>query len=85
MDRCKHDFLIDQCADCRPAPPGIPPRVFITSAGQVFHGTSTCRGLLEGQAKARYYGHNPRDARQVPLSEARAHGLAACTVCLPEA
>lgn len=79
--RCIHDFLVDQCAECRPVPAGLSATVFVASAGQVFHRTRDCRALLDGQAKARHFGHSPRDAARSPLNQARARGLSPCMVC----
>jgi hypothetical protein len=83
--RCIHDFLLDQCADCRPVPPGLTATVFVSRAGQVFHRSADCRALLDGQATARYYGHTTSDAVRGPLNQARARGLSPCMVCFTAA
>ena len=80
MDRCKHDFLVDQCAECRGSD-RLPKRVLVTSAGNVFHKEAECRALVEGQAMARTRGHDPAAPRSVPLTDAQAAGLGECLVC----
>lgn len=81
MERCKHDFILAECAECQPVPKGLQSRVFVTTAGQVFHKTRECRALMEGQAKARFFGAQTAEASQVPLNEARSRGLSECMVC----
>lgn len=83
--RCMHDFLHDQCAECRPVPPGLTATVFVTSSGQVFHRTPDCQALLDGQAKARSYGHTTRDATRRPLNQARSRDLSPCMICFASA
>lgn len=80
--RCRHDFLPEMCADCRPAPAGLPTRVYVSSAGQVFHRSGSCEALADGQAKARRFGYETSPASQLPLTEAQGRGLAPCMVCL---
>jgi hypothetical protein len=80
--RCRHDFLPGMCAECRPAPAGLPSRVYVSSAGLVFHGSASCEALADGQAKARRFGYETRPASQLPLTEAQSgtgpvHGLPA--------
>ena len=80
MDRCKHDFLLDQCAECRDSG-GLPRHVVVTSAGNVFHKRADCRALVDGQAKARSRGRDPAPPGMVPLTEAQGRGLGECLVC----
>lgn len=80
MDRCKHDFPTDQCAECRQSD-RLPRHVVVTSAGSVFHKRRDCRALEDGQALARSRGFDPADAKTVPLTDALAGGLGECLVC----
>lgn len=82
QERCIHELPIDQCADCAPPPPGVPRLVLVTPAGQVYHSTRDCAGLLDGQARARTFGHEAATVHTMPWSEAAAMGLAPCSICL---
>lgn len=83
--RCeRHELIIGQCADCRPAPDGLIERVWITDGGSTFHRAPTCEALLDGQRKARRQGMNTHDPRQVSLHDAMAKGFGACMVCFPD-
>ncbi|NSC21320.1 AAA family ATPase [Streptomyces albus subsp. chlorinus] len=82
-ERCVHGLLAGQCGECRPAPPGLPAKVYVTDGGAVFHRNTTCRALLDGQRRARRLGRDTHDPGLVPLTEALAKGRAACAPCFP--
>jgi hypothetical protein len=79
--RCSHGEIAAYCADCRLAKKGLPQRVWITRAGSVFHKTSSCEGILDGQRYALKKGLNTYDPSQVALPVALAKDRGACGVC----
>jgi hypothetical protein len=82
-DRCRHDLLPGQCADCAPVPPGLTPHVVRTAGGSVFHRTERCPALRGGQRFADRKGLQVHPAQTIPLDVAREAGLGACEVCFP--
>lgn len=82
-DRCVHDLLVGQCAECAAVPAGLTRRVFRTSGGTVFHRSVGCQGLIDGQRFAKAVGKSTHPAVGVPVGEALADGLGACLVCFP--
>lgn len=82
-ERCIHDLIVGQCAECAPIPPGLTRRVIRTSGGTVFHRTVGCQGLLDGQRFADAQGLRTHPAVTMPVGEALAAGLGACLVCFP--
>ncbi|MGW0517139.1 hypothetical protein [Crossiella sp. NPDC003009] len=82
--RCVHDLLPGQCADCKAPPPGVRKLGYRTKAGAVFHNERDCSGLLEGQQFARYKGMDVHEPERLAWAEAQARGLAACQVCCSE-
>jgi hypothetical protein len=83
-DRCQHDLLAGQCADCAPTPVGLPARVFRTAGGTVFHRTRNCGGLRDGQRYAARLGMTTHPVELVALNDVRDR-LGACEVCFLDA
>jgi hypothetical protein len=83
-DRCKHDLILGQCADCAPLPAGLPRRVYRTAGGDVFHRTPACEAWHEGQRKAARQGLRNHPPQAVDIVAAKADGLGACEACLPD-
>lgn len=77
--RCLHDLLPDQCAYCQSPPAGLTERVVTTAGGDVFHRTTSCRALREGQRKARQRGQEPHEPATLPLG----HVLSERSPCIP--
>jgi hypothetical protein len=82
-DRCPHDLIVGQCVDCAPVPAGLPRRVYRTAGGTVFHQSTGCSVLLDGQRSAAARGLRTHPAVAMPVREALAAGLGACLVCFP--
>ncbi|MEV8478108.1 hypothetical protein [Streptomyces sp. NPDC051173] len=82
-ERCVHDLVVGQCTECAPVPRGLTGRVFITQGGSVFHRTTDCEALHDGQRKARRFGRDTHDPRDVALPVAMADGHGACIPCFP--
>ena len=83
-ERCKHDLVLGQCADCAPPPRGLARRVYRTAGGRVFHRTAACGGVLDGQAYAESQGMQTHPAELIDVVDAQAEGLGACLVCFPD-
>lgn len=83
VERCKHELLPGHCLDCAPVPEGLTPRVVTTDGGAVFHRSTGCAALSDGQRKARRWGKDVHDPRNIALSEALSQGRGACLVCFP--
>ena len=79
-DRCRHDMLPGQCADCAAAG-RFPARVVVTSGGSAFHRTANCPLLQEGQENARRYGQRTHEPETVPLAVAQAQSRGECSAC----
>lgn len=62
---------------------GLTPRVVITRGGQVFHRTTACGLLRDGQRFAKHLGQETHDPVIVPPAEAPANGRAAGTARFP--
>ena len=82
-ERCVHDLVVGQCADCAPVPAGLTRRVLRTAGGSVFHRTAGCHGLVDGQRFAVAKGMGTHPAVSTAVGEALAAGLGACLVCFP--
>ncbi|ARF53080.1 hypothetical protein [Streptomyces gilvosporeus] len=82
-ERCLHDLVVGQCTECAPVPRGLTARVFVTKGGSVFHRTTGCGALRDGQRKARRFGRDTHDPLQVALSVALTDGRGACIPCFP--
>jgi hypothetical protein len=54
----------------------------VTAGGTVFHRSTKCAALLEGQGYARAKGLNVHDAHTVPLTEVLG-ARGACEACFP--
>lgn len=80
--RCIHDLPPEQCVDCKPPPVGLPRQVVTTAGGSVFHRSSDCRALQEGQAYAARLGQVVHPPRRESPHAARSRGREACAVCL---
>ncbi|WEV27096.1 hypothetical protein OYE22_19255 [Streptomyces sp. 71268] len=80
-ERCMHDMVVEQCVDCAPAPEGLVKHVFVTAGGSVFHRSSGCKALREGQHYALRLGMENHPPRRVALAEARGEGRGACAYC----
>jgi hypothetical protein len=74
-------MITEWCPDCAPAPQGMPKFVFTTAGGQVFHRSSTCKALREGQEYAIRLGMETHPPRRVSLAAARAEGRGECAYC----
>ncbi|MFG1956933.1 hypothetical protein [Nonomuraea sp. NPDC049028] len=83
-ERCIHELILGQCADCAPIPHGLSKVVYLTKGGSVFHRSPTCEALIEGQRKAARFGKETHDPQPVPLREAQAMGRGACIPCFPD-
>lgn len=81
-EQCPHDLPFGQCALCAPVPPGLTARVWITKGGAVYHRTTYCEALRDGQRKARRLGLEIHEPQNVPSSEVNERG--ACIVCFPD-
>ena len=81
-ERCKHDMIPMGCAQCRPAPDGLPAYVITTAGGSVFHRTAKCRALIEGQIQAQAQGLNIHAPKRRAVREVLGEGRAPCIVCL---
>ncbi|KUN75776.1 hypothetical protein [Streptomyces griseoruber] len=82
-ERCVHDLVVGQCTECSPVPRGLTARVYVTQGGSVFHRATACEALRDGQRKARRFGRETHEPRQVALSVALAEGRGACIPCFP--
>ncbi|KIX79083.1 hypothetical protein ACIA6E_19445 [Streptomyces sp. NPDC051815] len=80
-ERCVHDLVVSYCVDCAPVPEGMVRFVYVTAGGEVFHRSSACRALEEGQEYARSLGLENHPRRRVALAEATADGRGACAHC----
>ncbi|MFG2139495.1 hypothetical protein [Streptomyces sp. NPDC048650] len=80
-ERCVHDLIVQQCVDCAPVPQGLTKFVHTTAQGQVFHRSSACKALQEGQEYAARLGMELHSPRRIPLATARAEGRGACAYC----
>ncbi|WP_190082727.1 hypothetical protein [Streptomyces longisporoflavus] len=78
--RCVHEMLVEQCTECAPPPDGLPSHVFVTAGGSVFHRTTRCAGLLDGQRQAGRQGKEIHTPERKPLAEARGR-FGACLIC----
>ncbi|MEU7489073.1 hypothetical protein [Streptomyces sp. NPDC042319] len=83
-ERCVHELVVGQCTDCAPVPRGLSARVFITGGGSVFHRSTACEGLLEGQRKARRFGLENHTPENIALAVALEKGKGACILCFPD-
>lgn len=83
-ERCKHEQLPGQCSLCAPIPKGLTGRVVITAGGSVFHRNSACEALKAGQRKARRFGKENHDPKNVALAVALDEGRGACIECFPD-
>jgi hypothetical protein len=83
-ERCRHDLILGQCADCAPLSPGLARKVYCTAGGSVFHRTLACAGLLDGQRKASRRGKTVHPAVPVDVVDAMSDGLGACEVCFAD-
>lgn len=83
-ERCLHDLILGQCADCAPIPRGLTKSVYVTKGGSVFHRSPTCAALLEGQRKAARFGQEIHDPQRLPLRQAQTDGRGACIPCFPD-
>jgi hypothetical protein len=82
---CNHDVLIERCEVCPPVLSSVeqvPPLVWISTAGNVFHGTSTCGALAAGQEKRREAGYRARAALTVAIADAAGLKRWPCVACL---
>ncbi|MFB9904988.1 hypothetical protein [Allokutzneria oryzae] len=84
-ERCKHDLPTGTCVDCRPLPPGVRARVWVTKGGSVFHNDQQCWMLLDGQRKSARQGKETHAAESVSWAEAMTRGLGSCKGCCTEA
>jgi len=82
-EQCKHGLSVDQCGYCQQPPPGLTGRVVITQAGRVFHRTTSCAALQDGQRYAARLGQEVHDPVVVALSAAQSAGRAVCPACFP--
>ncbi|MFF3762965.1 hypothetical protein ACFYYR_02565 [Streptomyces sp. NPDC001922] len=83
-ERCVHELVVGQCTECAPVPRGLTRRVFTTQGGSVFHRTTACEALYDGQRKAQRFGRETHTPRNVALSVAQAEGRGACIPCFPD-
>jgi hypothetical protein len=83
-EECRHGLTAEFCAYCRSTARGLPDRVLVTSAGQVFHLRRDCQALADGWAKSRRYGQEPTPLRQISLIDAQADRLGGCLDCCAE-
>jgi hypothetical protein len=80
-----HDVLTQRCEVCAPVLSSIeqvPRLVWISTAGNVFHGTSTCGALAAGQQKRRKAGYRARPALTVGIADAAGLKRWPCVACL---
>ncbi|WP_143261563.1 hypothetical protein [Allokutzneria sp. NRRL B-24872] len=80
-ERCLHDLVAGQCADCKAPPAGLKKVGYRTKGGSAFHNDRDCPGLQEGQNFARYKGMDVHEPERIAWSAAQAAGLDACQVC----
>ncbi|MCZ1008155.1 hypothetical protein [Streptomyces lydicus] len=67
--------------DCAPVPEGLVKFVYVTAGGEVFHRSSACKALDEGQEYALDLGMKIHPRRRVALAEAVGEGRGACAYC----
>lgn len=79
--RCIHDLLTEQCVDCAPVSEGLVRFVYTTKGGTVFHRSSHCKALDEGQEYALSLGQETHPRRRVALTKATSEGRGACAYC----
>lgn len=82
-ERCKHELIVGQCADCGPVPKGLARHVWQTAGGSVFHVRPDCLALLEAQRLLTRAGRDVHDPRRVHVVDALERGRGACLVCFP--
>ncbi|MBO1418450.1 hypothetical protein [Streptomyces sp. FH025] len=76
-------MIVGQCGHCKPVPPGLTARVWITRGGTVFHRSPACEALGDGQARAARFGMEVHRPVQVPLATAMGERRGACIPCFP--
>jgi hypothetical protein len=80
-ERCQHDMLVGQCADCRPSPDGVLASGYFTTTGEVFHNDPKCDMMLDGQRRFLGRGTELPEPKQIRWVDAQARGLGACLGC----
>lgn len=78
-ERCKHDFLLNQCALCIVRIDGIPDIVYTTKGGDVFHKRSNCEALMSGQNMAYTLGSLNHEIK--PINRTYVENLGRCEWC----
>jgi hypothetical protein len=78
-ERCKHEFILQECAICKSKSDGIPQIVYTTFGGDVFHKRSNCEALKSGQNMAYTLGNLNHDIK--PINRAYVDNLGRCEWC----
>ena len=81
-ERCVHEMVAGQCTMCAPVPKGLSAWVYITQGGKVFHRTTGCEALYDGQRKAVRSGRDTHTPRRVPLTDVQ-EKRGPCVDCFP--
>jgi hypothetical protein len=81
--RCVHEMSIESCALCGSARGSAARQVVISGGGQVFHSSSACDLLREGQEKVIRRGGQVEKIDRVPYTEALYIGREPCRGCYP--
>ncbi|WP_326690833.1 AAA family ATPase [Streptomyces sp. NBC_01795] len=81
-ERCVHEMVVGQCTVCAPAPKGLSAWVYITRGGSVFHRTTGCEALYDGQRKAVRSGRDTHAPQHIPLADVQ-EKRGPCVICFP--
>jgi hypothetical protein len=78
-ERCKHEFLLQECAICKVRSDGIPNIVYTTIGGHVFHKRPNCEALNSGQDMAYALGNLNHEIK--PVNRTYVEHLGRCEWC----
>jgi hypothetical protein len=78
-ERCKHEFLLQECAICKVRSDGIPNIVYTTLGGHVFHKRPNCEALNSGQDMAYALGNLNHEIK--PVNRNYVEHLGRCEWC----
>ena len=76
---CDHGMVRAYCADCRPAPEGLPSWVTVVKNGRLMHRNEECEVFVNARRDAA----NPSTPFHIRPDEALVTGYEACYVCFP--
>ena len=78
-DRCKHEFLWQECAICKIRSDGIPQIVYTSVGGDVFHKRPNCEAFKSGQNMAYAVGNLNHEIK--PTNRSYVDHLGRCEWC----